>query len=1062
MSINRRNFLKALGLGSGVSAVSACGLDDNRYYTPVEQILPYVIRPEAVTPGTNTHFATTLLTGPHASPVLAVHRDGRVTNLGANRRTFFAPAVPTDAFFELQRSYSPDRLTEQKDGWEASLEALAGAVKAARAGGKKVAWLGKYRSGTLPKLIAGFTGGNAVFWEPMGRAAEAAAAEELFGTRQLPKYDLGDAHYVLSFGADFLGTWGGPETSAQYGKARDANHGHTVARFAHVGPYRDQTAANADDWHKAKAGSQAVVAMCIAKLVADKASRNSTAKKLLVGAPDAAAAAAASGLQVAEIEAMAAHFSKGHAVALPGGVAGASAAEVELAKAVMLLNTVSASPHFKTNGYAGQVDGYAELSKLMADMKAGKIGVLFIDDVNPVFALPAAAGFSEALAGVGTTVALSGHMDETVAACSMQLAVSDTLEDWGDEEVTQGVHLFRQPAMQPRGDTRSIGDILLATWRAVDPEGAPKGTWLEYFKAAWLAAAPSFLSFWKRTGGYRGKVSQAEVLAWMASKAPAEETDLAEGDEPAAPVAAEDGEPAEAQEPEFSDTDLLRWWESALNEGYFQTPDARLLGEPKVVGGALNVAAATLAGSGEFALHIFKHHFLGDGRYANQPWAQEMPDPMTGQVWGTWAVVHPDAAKRLGVVDNDLIRIQTDHGTLELGVEVSDSVRLDTIAVPFGNGHTKNGRYANGIGTHVGTALAAVTGTGGELAWQQARASVTKAGKKGELVSTFGHDHDMDRHWATTVSAETFAKHADEEVAHPGEFTGIHILPMDKRLQEKGIEGFYPVPDHPTYRFAMTIDTNRCNGCGACAVACYAENNLAVVGKRKVREGRESGWLRVNRYIKGSTVSFVPMMCQQCGHAPCESVCPVLATYHTIDGLNAMIYNRCVGTRYCSNACPYSARRFNYHTYKWPEPFNLLLNPDVTTREMGVMEKCTFCVQRIRRAKDSYRDRGFDRTVPAGVLRQLTACADACPAQAITFGNLNDPKSVPAKTRKSGRNYFPIADINVHPGVNYLAQASFNMPEKGHVGGHGDGEAADHGDGSNDKHNDAPAHGAGH
>jgi len=279
----------------------------------------------------------------------------------------------------------------------------------------------------------------------------------------------------------------------------------------------------------------------------------------------------------------------------------------------------------------------------------------------------------------------------------------------------------------------------------------------------------------------------------------------------------------------------------------------------------------------------------------------------------------------------------------------------------------------------------------------------------------------------------------------------------------KGTTDLYPIPDHPTYRFGMTVDVNACNGCGICAIACYAENNLPVVGKQKVREGREMGWIRVNRYWSEDheehgvkEIRFVPMMCQHCGHAPCESVCPVLATYHTIDGLNAMIYNRCVGTRYCANNCPYKARRFNWHSYVWPEPFNFQLNPDVTARTMGVMEKCTFCVQRIRAIKSAVKSEGFNTQVSDADLRQLPACVEVCPSQALTFGNLNDPESAPARTRQPPRHYEVFGDLNVFPAVNYLAKASFTPPPRhhgAHGAGHGDAAGAEgHGDAHGEAH----------
>jgi molybdopterin-containing oxidoreductase family iron-sulfur binding subunit len=274
----------------------------------------------------------------------------------------------------------------------------------------------------------------------------------------------------------------------------------------------------------------------------------------------------------------------------------------------------------------------------------------------------------------------------------------------------------------------------------------------------------------------------------------------------------------------------------------------------------------------------------------------------------------------------------------------------------------------------------------------------------------------------------------------PASIVPIHEVPVDERLIKAKLTDMYPEPDHPTYRFAMAFDLNRCTGCGACEAACYAENNLAVVGPEQIKKSRHMGWIRLSRYWEGGDdhpdVRFQPTMCQHCSHAPCEGVCPVLATYHNLDGLNAMIYNRCVGTRYCGNNCPYTARRFNYHSFKWPESFNLMLNPDVSTREMGVMEKCTFCVQRLREAKDTYRDRDH-AVVPNEALRRITACAQACPADAITFGNVKDGEGEVHHKFQDERAYTMLGELNTKPGVRYLARIHHNPSKLHHGGGHG-------------------------
>jgi len=1028
--MNRRNFLKALGFGSGMSAVAACGLDDNRYYTPIEQILPYVVRPEQVTPGTPTFFATTVLSGPDAYPALARHRDGRVINVSANTKAPAPPAVANHAFFELQRHYNPDRVREpQQQGgqpitWEQGLQQLASAVQQARSQGKRVVYLGGYHSGSIVELLQAFTAGDAIFWEPLGREAEARAAQLLFGTPELPRYDIAGAHNVVSFGAEFLGGgWGGAWSQSAYAQARNPNVGGFVARYTHISPYRGQAGANADDWFAVTPGSEAQVALALARLVAQKKGYQGPAAALVASA-DPARAAAAAGIEVSALEEVANRFASAPSIALPGGVNGASAAATELAAAVYLLNLVSGSGLFRQGGYTGPIDGLDRLEQLVADMKAGQVGVLLVDDANPVYALPAELGFADAMKQVGLTVGLSSHPNETNALVGLLLPTSDTFEDWGDEEPLRGLHLVRQPAMSPLWNTRSLGDILLATWRTVDATTAPQGTWRDFVAARWARV----------------------LFAPPAEPAPVDGA-------PAAPAAAAGfAQPAEGEAPvdPTASSEFQRWWEQTLAAGFAVHPSYDAAVEPVVTGRIAFNEAPALAGSGALDLVTFVHPYVLDGRYANQPWAQEIPEPLTGIVWNNFAVIHPDTAARLGLSNGQSVVLSTDAGKIELGLEVQPIVRPDAVAVSIGQGHTAGGRFAEIAGRRVVDLLSLVRDPHGVMVWQQKKVDLKPGGTASAPVSTFGHDTDSDRAFAVTVSAQRLAEVGDRATDHPGELTGIHVLPLDERLQRQDVEGFYPVPDHPTYRFAMTIDTNACTGCGACEAACYAENNLPVVGPKKVSQKRQMAWIRINRYYEDGGIYFVPMLCQHCGHAPCESVCPVLATYHTIDGLNAMVYNRCVGTRYCSNACPYSVRRFNYHSYSWPEPFNLQLNPDVATRTMGVMEKCTFCVQRIRDVKSAYRDRGFTTVVPEAALVQLPACAEACPSQAISFGNLNNEESVPAATRQSARNYFPLAELNTYPAINYLAKANFHVdPTQAHGGGHaapGGDHSAGHGD----------------
>ncbi len=1015
-NLNRRDFLKALGVSTGASALSACGLDDNRVLTPVERILPYVVRDEQTIPGTPTFFATTITRGPYARAVTARHRDGRVVFVSHNPMAPGRPAVGKAPLFELQKAYSPDRLKGPTDGgqpttWDAGLAKLADAVRSAVAAGKKVAYVGGYRSGAIVDLIADLTQGNAVYFEPLGLAHDVTAAERLFGVRAAPFYGFDKAQYVLSFGAPFLSdAWGDSEAEERYAQARDPNRGGFVARFALVAPKRDQTGANADDFFVCTPGSEVAVARAVARIVAEKKGADATVLAL-IGDASAAAAASASGLSEAQIQSIAENFLSLNGLAVPGGPSGST----DLSAAVYLLNlAVGAAPErFHLGGFQGPVSGYEALDALKASLDAGQVGVLLLDDVNLVYALPADSGMAASIAKADLVVGLASAPDETQALASLVLPTSNTFEDWGDESPVAGMHLLRQPTMTALYDTRSLGDVLLATGRAALPAPFEPVT-LAYLPDTWRAYVSAWWqkNVWDQQGTFEAFWDAARVSGFVAKPVQA-----------AAPVLV------------------------ATSYAFGSAP----------------VATGT-------TLIAFAHSHLHDGRYANEPWGQELSDPLTGNTWDSWLEVHPETAKAWGVGFNDLVEVTTAAGTVEVAVYAFPGIHKDVVALAFGQGHTAIGRYGNGKGVNAASLFSSTKDAQGQHTFAGTSVQVKPLGRKGDLATTFSLQgmSDEGRHFGVHVDAAKLAATGDAPSAHPGELTAIHHLGLDERLQNSGVEGFYGTPDHSTYRFGMSVDTNACNGCGACSLACYAENNLPVVGKEQIKGGREMSWIRVNRYWEADVggvddVRFVPMMCQHCGHAGCENVCPVLATYHNIDGLNAMVYNRCVGTRYCSNACPYSVRRFNFHSFTWPEPFHLQLNPDVSTRQMGIMEKCTFCVQRIRATKIAAKREGdFQATVADEAWQNIPACVEACPSRALTFGNLKDAEGAVSKADRSPRRYKPIEELRSLSAVTYLAKASFHDDPTAH---HGGGHAAAHGDAAPETHHEAgPAAGdeAGH
>jgi molybdopterin-containing oxidoreductase family iron-sulfur binding subunit len=595
-----------------------------------------------------------------------------------------------------------------------------------------------------------------------------------------------------------------------------------------------------------------------------------------------------------------------------------------------------------------------ELAKLLGELRSGQVGALFIDGVNPMAELPDPPDLKR----IGLVVSFTGSVDETAEQAHFVCPDHHYLESWSDAEPIKGLISLTQPAIRPLGDTRAVVESLSA-W-----SGQP-------------ASARDLLRQ-RYADGWEHAV-QAGVVCGADSQVCA-------------------GPPGPA--PRFDATPLPK------------TP-AR--------GPAADQGVCPTC----YTVVLHSSVAMLDGRHAYNPWLHELPDPITKITWDNCAALSPATATSLGLADGDIVRIES----MELPVVVQPGQHDSVVSVALGYGRKVSERFAN-IGPRWIDRQPTVNAKGrigenaarflslenGAMRYERGGVRVIKTGRRIELAATQTHH---------TLEGRAIV----QEIGLPPQQTKTGFA-GDPGLAEFGKppepaetrEELWP-PDHPTpaHRWGMAVDLNACTGCSACVVACQVENNTPVVGKDEVRRRREMHWIRIDRYYSGAAdnveVAYQPMMCQQCEHAPCETVCPTLATVHSDEGLNQQVYNRCVGTRYCANNCPYKARRFNWFNYPREDRLvNLVLNPDVTVRTRGVMEKCTFCVQRIQEAKIESKRAGT--SLQDGDIR--TACQQSCPAGGIVFGDLNDPNSRISRLARDGRQYRVLEDLNVGPSVHYL------------------------------------------
>lgn len=1000
--IKRRDFLKVLGVGGASAGLAGCSTQT------AETLLPYVVPPEDITPGVATWYTTVCGECAAECGMWVRTREGRAVKVEGNpNHAVSGGALCARGHSSIQGLYTADRFPNPKVRRNGALEDIswdeAEALLAERlqGAGGNVLLLNGRAGPTLSDVMDGFVsavGGSRVRHDGLSLAPLREATRIAFGRDVVPHYDIENADFLLSFGADFLETWLSPVAHARgFARMSGEDHGEK-GQFVFIGPRLSLTGQNADEWVPIQAGAEAAVALGMAAiLVAQGADAGPYAD--LLGAYDPATAAAESGLEVATIEDLAQRFaSAGSALALGPGIAAQHRNATAANLAVHVLNAVAgnvgATMHLSTTEASASARPYGEMETAIASMAGGNVDVVMVHGTNPAFSLPASSGFVEAFGRVPFKVSFASEPDETAALADLILPDRHFLESWGDSSPRPGVFALQQPVMQPvpHFDSKQVGDVLLSVGARLGRAFGP-ATLFDHLQARWREAhalagsADDFESWWK-VALRQGSVTVA---------APADE-----------PVA-------------------------ALRE-----PDA-----------ALTFDAPTLDGDGEFALIVYPSSRFGDGSQSSRPWMLELPDPVSKITWHSWVEIHPDAAERIGVRNGDIVEVTSPHGALEVPVWTYPGIREDTVALAMGSGRTTAGRYGTGRGVNALSLLPAVAEQpSGALVHLATRVSLEPTGERHKLATIEGADTQHDRNIAPAIALADLG-HEEGDYGEAGEGYGqeehglseMQLMGGFVPVETEGEPTAYPLPGaqygdyanpEETPRWGMAIDLDKCTGCSACVVACQSENNVPWVGEDEVAMGRDLAWIRVERYYEivdahhagPVDVRHLPMMCQHCGNAPCEPVCPVFAAYHTPDGLNGQIYNRCVGTRYCANNCPYKVRVFNWYTYTdVPEPMNWAFNPDVTVRQNGVMEKCSFCVQRIRDSQNKAVLEG--RAVRDGDI--VTACQSSCPAEAIVFGDLRDPQARVSQLVENERTYRVLdALINTQPGVNYMKKVTFH------------------------------------
>jgi molybdopterin-containing oxidoreductase family iron-sulfur binding subunit len=965
---HRRDFLKVLGFGMAAVSLAACE-------TPVKKAIPYLNKPEGEYPSIANWYASTYAEGGDYASILVKTREGRPIKIEGNSLSGVSSGVSARVhasllgLYDIEKLKGPQKGENTKISWEVVDKEISTQLAQIVVSGRPIrlvssSIISPSTKAVVAEFSAKYPTTTHVTYDANSVSALISANESSFGKAVVPAYDFSKADVIVGIDADFLGTWIAPDTfSKQYADTRRVSSAkggkRDMSRHYQFESILSLTGSNADYRSPVKPSQLGLVVTSL---------YNKVARSL------GAAALSAPALDVPNLDKAAADLVRANGKALVVSGINDVAVQTIINSLNSLLGSYSSTIDLGAPMTVRQGDDKV-MNAFVDELKAGRVGAVIFLDANPVYNHPRGVEIAEALPKVALSISFADRADETSSLAKYICPSSHYLESWGDAEPRVGFYSLTQPTITLIYNTRQAQSSLL-TWVGKSAD------YHEYVKAYWRSNI-----FSQSSGG-----------------------------------------------------DFDQFWIKALHDGVFEPKKGAVASGATFVGNVS--AAATLIGRTYKAsatgleLKLYEKVGMGTGNQANNPWLQEFPEPLTKACWDNYACISKATASELGVEQADVIKVEIQGKSVELPVVIQPGQAAGTVAIAIGYGRQKAGKSGNAVGVNV---YPMASFAAGFLSFAPGDVIVTKTGDTKEIAQTQTHDTVMGRE--SVLQETVLAKYKTNVLA--GRF--IPEVQTSEGPKVATDISLWDGHEYKNHSWGMVIDLNTCTGCSACLIGCQSENNVSVVGRQEVINRREMHWIRIDRYYSSESVdnlagletaaenpevTFQPLMCQHCNNAPCETVCPVLATTHSSEGLNQMTYNRCVGTRYCANNCPYKVRRFNWFKYFDNDNFDyhynndlgkMVINPEVTVRSRGVIEKCSMCVQRIQEGKltaKKERRRPVDGEI-------ITACAQSCPTNAITFGDMNDPESAISKVlevEREGRAFHMLEEINVRPQVSYLTK----------------------------------------